>query len=337
VRWPKAFKLVGISMKPRRKFLYLAVGAAVLPAVSRIAKAQVYPSRPVRIIVGFAPGGTSDISARLMGQWLSERLGDQFITENKTGAAGNIAVEYVANATPNGYTLLVFASPAAINATLYTNLNFNLIRDIAPVATILRVPDVILVNPSFPVKTVPELIAYAKANPGKINMATAGIGSTPHIFGELFKMMAGVNLLPVHYRGGGPALTDLLAGQVQVMFDPAGEAIPYIKAGKLSALAVTSATRLAALPDIPTVGDFVPGYEADGWSGLGAPKNTPVEIIDILNKEINAGLADPKMRARLSDLGSTPLAESPDDFGKLIADEITKWAKVIKFANIKAE
>jgi tripartite-type tricarboxylate transporter receptor subunit TctC len=321
----------------RRKFLHLTAGATALPVASRFACAQTYPSRPVRIIVGLAPGGTSDISARLIGQWLSERLGRQFITENKTGAAGSIAAEYVVNAAPDGYTLLVFASAAAINATLFTNLNFNFKRDIAPVASILRVPNVILVNPSFPAKTVPELIAYAKANPGKINMATAGIGTTPHVFGELFKMMTGVNLLAVHYRGGGPALTDLLAGQVQVMFDPAGEAMGYIKAGKLRGLAVTSATRLAALPDIPTVGDFVPGYEADGWSGMGAPKNTTIEIIDALNKEINAGLADPKMKAHLADLGSTPLTGSPGDFGKLIADEINKWAKVIQFANIKAE
>ncbi|MGB5180865.1 MAG: tripartite tricarboxylate transporter substrate binding protein [Xanthobacteraceae bacterium] len=303
----------------------------------RVASTLDYPSRPVRIIVGFAPGGTSDISARLVGQWLSERLGRQFITENKTGAAGIIAAEYVVKAAPDGYTLLAFASAAAINATLYTNLNFNFIRDVAPVASILRVPNVILVNPSFPAATVPEFIAYARANPGKINMATAGIGSTPHIFGELFKMMTGVNLLTVHYRGGGPALTDLLGGQVQVMFDPVGEAVGYIKAGRLRALAVTSATRLPALPDIPTVGDFVPGYEAEGWSGMGAPRNTPVEIIDTLNKEINAGLADPKMKARLVDLGSTPLAQSPGDFGKLFADEIKKWAKVIQFANIKAE
>ena len=265
---------------PRRKFLHLAVSTAALPIASHLVWAQSYPSRPVRIIVGFAPGGTSDISARLVGQWLSERLGRQFITENKTGAAGSIAAEYVVNAVPDGYTLLVFASAAAINATLYTNLNFNFIRDIAPVASILRVPNVILVNPSFPAATVPEFIAYAKANPGKINMATAGIGSTPHIFGELFKMMTGVNLLTVHYRGGGPALTDLLGGQVQVMFDPVGEAVGYIKTGRLRALAVTSATRLPALPDIPTVGDFVPGYEAEGWSGMGAPTNTPVEIID---------------------------------------------------------
>jgi tripartite-type tricarboxylate transporter receptor subunit TctC len=322
---------------PRRTFLHLAAAAAALPAMPRVASTLDYPSRPVRIIVGFAPGGTSDISARLVGQWLSERLGRQFITENKTGAAGIIAAEYVVKAAPDGYTLLAFASAAAINATLYTNLNFNFIRDVAPVASILRVPNVILVNPSFPAATVPEFIAYAKANPGKINMATAGIGSTPHIFGELFKMMTGVNLLTVHYRGGGPALTDLLGGQVQVMFDPVGEAVGYIQAGRLRALAVTSATRLPALPDIPTVGDFVPGYEAEGWSGMGAPRNTPVEIIDTLNKEINAGLADPKMKARLVDLGSTPLAQSPGDFGKLFADEIKKWAKVIQFANIKAE
>jgi tripartite-type tricarboxylate transporter receptor subunit TctC len=239
---------------PRRKFVHLTVGAAGIPVASRFAWAQSYPYRPVRIIVGFAPGGTSDISARLIGQWLSERFGRQFVTENRTGAAGNIAAEYVANAGPDGYTLLVFASAAAVNATLYTNLNFNFIQDIAPVASILRVPNVILANPSFPAETVPELIAYAKANPGKINMATAGIGSTPHIFGELFKKMASVNLLPVHYRGCGPALTDLLAGQVQVMFDPVGEAIGYIRAGKLRALAVTSAARLAVLPDVPTVG-----------------------------------------------------------------------------------
>jgi tripartite-type tricarboxylate transporter receptor subunit TctC len=322
---------------PRRKFLYLAAGATAPAVAPCFAWARSYPSRPVRIIVGFAPGGTSDISARLVGQWLSERLGQQFVTENRTGAAGNIATEYVVNAAPDGYTLLVFASAAAVNATLYTNLNFNFIRDIAPVASILRVPNVILVNPSFPAATVPELIAYATANPGKVNMATAGIGSTPHIFGELFKKMTGVNLLPVHYRGGGPALTDLLAGQVQVMFDPVGEAMGYIKSGKLRALAVTSTARLAALPDIPTVGDFVPGYEASGWSGMGAPKNAPVEIIDTLNGEVREGLADPKLKARLSDLGSAPLALSPGDFRKLIADEINKWAEVIKSADIKAE
>jgi tripartite-type tricarboxylate transporter receptor subunit TctC len=322
---------------PRRKFLHLAIDTVALTLVSPLTLAQTYPSRPVRIIVGFAPGGTSDISARLIGQWLSERFGRQFVTENRTGAAGNIAAEYVVNVAPDGYTLLVFASAAAVNATLYTHLNFNFIQDIAPVASILRVPNVILANPSFSPETVPELIAYAKANPGKVNMATAGIGSTPHIFGELFKKMAGVNLLPVHYRGGGPALTDLLAGQVQVMFDPVGEAIGYIKAGKLRALAVTSAARLAVLPDVPTVGEFVAGYEASGWSGMGAPKNTPAEIIDTLNKEINAGLAEPKMKERLTELGSTPLTLSPGDFSKLITDEVDKWAEVIKFADIKAE
>jgi tripartite-type tricarboxylate transporter receptor subunit TctC len=322
---------------PRRKFLHLAIDTVALTLVSPLTLAQTYPSRPVRIIVGFAPGGTSDISARLIGQWLSERFGRQFVTENRTGAAGNIAAEYVVNVAPDGYTLLVFASAAAVNATLYTHLNFNFIQDIAPVASILRVPNVILANPSFSPETVPELIAYAKANPGKVNMATAGIGSTPHIFGELFKKMAGVNLLPVHYRGGGPALTDLLAGQVQVMFDPVGEAIGYIKAGKLRALAVTSAARLAVLPDVPAVGEFVAGYEASGWSGMGAPKNTPAEIIDTLNKEINAGLAEPKMKERLTELGSTPLTLSPGDFGKLITDEVDKWAEVIKFADIKAE
>jgi tripartite-type tricarboxylate transporter receptor subunit TctC len=321
----------------RRQFLRLAAGASALPAVTSLALGHSYPSRPVRIIVGFAPGGTTDISARLVGQWLSERLGRQFVTENKTGAGGTIGTEYVVNASPDGYTLLVFGSAAAINATLYKNLKFNISRDVAPVAGILSVPDVVLVNSTFPAKTLPEFIAYAKANSGKINMATAGIGSTPHIFGELFKMMADVNLVPVHYRGGGPALTDLLAGQVQVMFDPAGEAIGYIKSGTLRALAVTSATRLAALPNVPTVGEFVPGYEAMGHAGIGAPKATPVEIIDMLNKEINAGLAEPKMQARIADLGGKALAQSPGDFGKLIANEVNKWAEVIKFANIKPE
>ena len=322
---------------PRRTFLHLAASAAALPAIPCIASAQSYPTRPVRIIVGFPPGGTTDISARLIGQWLSQRLGQQFVVENRPGAGANIAMEMVVRAPPDGYTLLLVGLPAAINATLYTNLNFNFIRDIAPVAGVLRVPNVILVNPSFPAKTVPEFIARAKANPGKINMATAGIGSTPHIFGELFEMMAGVNLVPVHYHGGGPALTDLLGGEVQVMFDPLGEAIGYIKAARLRALAVTSATRSAALPEIPSVGDFVPGYEASGWSGMGAPKNTPVEIIDKLNREINAGLTDPKMETRLADLGSTPFATSPSDFGKLIADETEKWGKVIRMLNIKPE
>jgi tripartite-type tricarboxylate transporter receptor subunit TctC len=322
---------------PRRKFLHLVASAAALPAVSRIASADTYPSRPVHIIVGFTPGGVSDVSARLIGQVLSERLGQPFVVENRPGAGGNIATEFVVRAAPDGYTLFVASTPAAINATLYSNLNFNFIRDIAPAAGIMGVADVILVNPSVPAKTVAEFITYAKANPGKVNMATAGIGSTPHIFGEMFNMMAGVNLLPIHYRGGGPALTDLLGGQVQVMFDPLSEAIGYIKAGKLRALAVTSATRSAALPDIPTVGEFVPGYEASGWSGVVAPKNTSVEILDKLNKEINAGFADPAMKARLVDLGAEPMSMTPTDFGKFIVDETEQWAKVIKFANIKPE
>jgi tripartite-type tricarboxylate transporter receptor subunit TctC len=322
---------------PRRRFLHLTAGVTVLPAVSRIASAQTYPVRPVRVIVGFPPGGTTDISARLISQWLSQRLDQQFVVENRPGAGGNIAFEVVARGSPDGYTLLVAGLTAATNTTLYKNPNFNFIRDIAPVAGILRVPNVILVNPSFPAKTLPEFIADAKANPGIINMATAGIGSTPHIFGELFKMMVGVNLVTVHYHGGGPALTDLLGGRVQVIFDPLGEAMGYIRADRLRALAVTSATRATALPNIPTVAEFVPGYEADGWSGMATPKNTPVEIIDKLNKAINAGLADPKMKAQLADLGSTPFLGSPGDFGKLIADETDKWAKVIQFANITAE
>jgi tripartite-type tricarboxylate transporter receptor subunit TctC len=321
----------------RRFFLQTAAGATVLPALPRDVFGFDYPTRPVRIVVGFPPGGTTDISARLIGQWLSQRLGQQFVVENRPGAGGSIAFEMVARGTPDGYTLLVAGLPVATNAILYTNLNFNVTRDIAPVAGILRVPNVIMVNPSFPTKTLPEFIAYARANPGMINMATAGIGSTLHIFGELFKMMVGVNLVTVHYHGGGAALTDLLGGRVQVIFDPLGEAMGYIRAGKLRALAVTSATRAAALPDIPTVAEFVPGYEADGWSGMAAPKNTPVEIVDKLNQEINVGLADPKMKAQLADLGSTPLTGSPGDFGKLIADETDKWAKVIKFADIKAE
>jgi tripartite-type tricarboxylate transporter receptor subunit TctC len=322
---------------PRRQFLPLAASIVALPASLRVALALDYPTRPVRIVVGFPPGGTTDISARLIGQWLSQRLGQQFVVENRPGAGGSIAFEMVARGIPDGYTLLVAGLPVATNALLYTNLNFNVIRDIAPVAGILRVPNVVMVNPSFPAKTLAEFIAYAKANPGMINMATAGIGSTLHIFGELFKMMAGVNLVTVHYHGGGAALTDLLGGRVQVIFDPLGEAIGYIRSGRLRALAVTSATRAAAVPDVPTVAEFVPGYEADGWSGMAAPKNTPVEIIDKLNKETNAGLVDPKMKAQLADLGSTPLLGSPEDFGRLIADETDKWAKVIKFADIKAE
>jgi tripartite-type tricarboxylate transporter receptor subunit TctC len=322
---------------PRRKFLYLSAGAAALPAVSRIAWAQTYPARPVRIIVGFPPGGTTDISARLMGQWLSERLGQSFVVENRPGAGSSIAAEMVTKAAPDGYTLFPAAAANAFNATIYDNLNFNFVRDLAPVAGFLRVPNVMVVNTSVPAKTVPDFIAYAKANPGKINMATAGKGSSPHVFGELFKMMTGVDLVTVHYRGGGPALTDLLAGRVQVMFDPVGEGIGYVKAGKLRALAVTSAVPSPALPDVPTVAEFVPGYEASGWSGLSAPKNTPAEIITKLNQEIGAGLADAKLQARLADLGAAPMAMTPAEFGKFIADETEKWAKVIRAANIKPE
>jgi tripartite-type tricarboxylate transporter receptor subunit TctC len=321
---------------PRREFLYLA-GAAALPTVSRIATAQAYPARPVRIIVGFAPGGATDIMARLMGQWLSERLGQQFVIENRPGAGSNIGTEAVVNAAPDGYTLLVVTSVNAINATLYEKLNFNLIRDVAPVASIHREPFVMEVNPSMPVKTVPEFIAHAKANPGKINMASAGIGSGNHVAGELFKMMTGVNLVHVPYRGAGPALVDLLGGQVQVMFATMSSSIEYVRAGKLRALAVTTSTRSPVLPDIPTVTEIVPGYESSFWTGVGAPKDTPAEIVDRLNKEINAALADPNMKARLAELGATALPGFPADFGKLIAEETEKWGKVVKFAGIKAE
>jgi tripartite-type tricarboxylate transporter receptor subunit TctC len=291
----------------------------------------------VRIIVGFAPSGATDIMARLVGQWLSERLGQQFVIENRPGAGSNIATEVVVNAPPDGYTLLVTTSVNAINATLYDKLNFNFIRNIAPVASIHREPHVLEVHPSVPVKTVPDFIAYAKANPGKINMASAGIGSGNHIAGELFKMMTDVNLVHVPYRGAGPALVDLLGGQVQVMFATMSSSIEYVRDGKLRALAVTTATRSPALPHIPTVSDFVPGYEASFWTGVGAPKNTPAEIVNKLNKEINAALADPKMKARLADLGGTALSGSPADFGKFVADETEKSAKVVKFANIKPE
>ena len=322
---------------PRRRFLYLAAGAVALPAVSRIAWAQTYPARPVRLIVGFAAGGAADTLAHLIGQWLSERLGQSFVVENRTGAGGNIATEVVVRAPADGYTLLSVSSPNAINATLYDKLDYNFIRDIAPVASTIRLPSVMAVNPSLPARTVPEFIAYAKANPGKISMASAGIGSTGHVAGELFKMMAGVNMVHVPYRGEAPALIDLLGGQVQVMFPTAVASVQYVRAGKLRALAVTTATRSDALPDIPTLGEFVPGYEASTWYGIGAPKNTPGEIVETLNKEINAALADPKMQARLADLGATVLPSSPSDFGKLIAEETEKWAKVIKFAGIKAE
>jgi tripartite-type tricarboxylate transporter receptor subunit TctC len=322
---------------PRRTFLHLAAGAAALPAVSRVARAQAYPTRPVRIVVGLAPGGTNDIVARLMGQWLSERLGQPFVIDNRPGAASNIATEAVARAAADGYTLLLSSLNNAISATLYERLNFNFIRDITAVAGILRTPNVMVVNPSVPAKSVPEFIAYAKANPGKLNMASPGNGTSLHVVGELFKMMTGVNMVHVPYRGGGPALTDLLGGQVQVYFTGTVSSIEYIKTGRLRALAVTTATRSEALPDVPTVSEFVPGYEASGWFGVGAPKSTPTEIIDKLNNEVNAALADPKMKARLDDVGGTALSGSPADFGKLIADETEKWAKVIKFAGIKAD
>jgi tripartite-type tricarboxylate transporter receptor subunit TctC len=309
-----------------------------LPAVSRIAWAQTYPTRPVRIIVGFGPGSVVEILARMIGQWLSERLGQPFVIENRPGAASNIATEAVAHSLPDGYTLLMVSTPYAINATLYQKLNYNFIRDIAPVASIFRDgPNVMEVNPSFPSKTVPEFIAYAKANPGKINMASAGIGSSTHVYGELFKMMAGVDMLHVPYRGTGPALTDLIGGQVQVMFDSLGSSVGYIKTGVLRPLALTASSRLSLFPDLPTVGEFVPGYEASGWAGIGSPRNTPSEIIDKLNREINAGLSDPKLKARIAELGYTAFASSRTDFGKLIASETEKWAKVVKFAGIKAD
>ena len=322
---------------PRRQFLRLAAGTAVLPALSRFTWAQTYPSRPVRIIVGFAAGGPNDILARLVGQWLSERLGQPFVIENRPGAGSNIATEAVVRAPPDGYTLLLVGSPNAINATLYDKLNFNFIRDIAPVASLIRGALVMVVHPSVPATTLPEFIAYAKAHPGKLSYGSGGVGGITHITPELFKMMAGVNMVHVPYRGVAPALTDLLGGQVQVLFANPAQSIQYIRAGKLRALAITTATRLGALPDIPTIGEFVSGYEASSVFGLGAPKNTPPEIIDKLNKEINAALGDPKFKARLADLDGTVLGGSPADFGKLIAEETEKWGKVVKFANIKPE
>ena len=319
---------------PRRQFLHLAAGAAAMPALSHVARAQAYPSRPVRIIVPFAAGGGTDITARVIAQWLSERTGQQFIVENRPGAGTNLGTEVVVRALPDGYTLLIVGPPAAINASLHHKLNFNFIRDIAPVAGIMRGSLVMVVNPSFPAKTIPEFIAHAKANPRKINMASPGNGTGPHLAGELFKMMAGVEMVHVPYRGGGPAITDLLGGQVQVLFD---NPIEHIKAGRLRALGVTTATRSEVLPDIPTVNEFVPGYEASAWFGVGAPRNTPTEIVDKLNREINAALADPKIKGRLADLGGTVLSGSPADFGRHIAAETEKWAKVIRAANIKAE
>ena len=322
---------------PRRKFLHLAAGAAALPVAVRTAWALDYPTRPVRVVAPFAAGGPADIVARLIGQWLSERLGQPFVIENRPGAGGNVGTEVVVRASPDGYMLLLIGSFNTINATLYDKLNFNFVRDIAPVAAIVRQPLVMAVHPSVPAKTVPEFIAHANTNPGKINMASGGIGSTPHVAGELFQMMTGVRMIHVPYRGAGLALVDLLAGQVQVYFATTVASIKYIRTGQLRPLAVTTATRSEALPDIPTVDEFVPGYEASAWQGIGAPRNTPAEIIDRLNKEITAGLADPKLKAQLADLGGTVLVGSPADFGKLIAEESEKWGKVVKFTGIKAE
>jgi tripartite-type tricarboxylate transporter receptor subunit TctC len=322
---------------PRRNFLQLSAGAAALSAVPRSAWPQAYPTRPVRWIVGYAPGGGNDIAARLIGQWLAERLGQPFVIENRPGANTNVGTEAVVRAPPDGYTLLLVSAANAINATLYENLNFDFIRDIAPVAGIMRVPSAMVVHPSVPAKTVPEFIAYAKANSGKINMGSAGSGAPSHVAGELFKMLTGVSMVHVPYRGLAPAFTDLIGGQVQVIFGAVTSSIGYIKAGKMRALAVTTAKRAQALPDLPTVGEFVPGYEASQWYGVGVPKNTPAEIVDKLNKEINAGLADAKIKARLADLGGTALAGPPADFGALIADETEKWGKVVKFTGAKPD
>jgi tripartite-type tricarboxylate transporter receptor subunit TctC len=322
---------------PRRQLLHLAAGAAALPAMPRIAWAQTYPSRPVHLIIGYTPGGSADLTARLMGQWLSERLGQTIVVDGRPGGGTIIATETVVHAPPDGYTLLLVAPANAINATLYEKLNHDFIRDIVPVAGINRFPNVMEVHPSVPVKTVPEFIAYARANPGKLNMASSGNGSTIHVSGELFKMMTGVNMIHVPYRGAAPALTDMLGGQVQVMFDNIPTSIEYIRAGKLRPLAVTGATRSELLPDVPTVADFVPGYEASAWYGVGAPKNTPAEIIARLNAEINASLADPELKGRFAKVGAEAMPMTPSDFGKFIADETEKWGKVVKFAGIKAE
>ena len=322
---------------PRRKFLHLAAGAAALTALLRVAAALDYPSRPVHLVVGFPPGGPADMVARLLGQWLSERLGRPFVIENRPGAGGTVGTELVVRAPPDGYTLVQVSSGDAIDATLYDNLNYNFIRDIAPVASTVRGPLVMVVNPSFPAKTVPEFIAYAKANPGKINMASGGIGIPSHVAGELFKIMTGVSMVHVPYRGVAPAITDLLGEQVQVLFLAIPGSIGYITAGKLRGLAVTTATRSDALPDIPTIGEFVPNYEASVWFGLGAPVNTPARIIETLNREINAALADPTMRTRIAQLGGVPMPMTIAEFGKYVADETEKWGKVIRTANIKPE
>jgi tripartite-type tricarboxylate transporter receptor subunit TctC len=322
---------------PRRQFLHLAAGAAALSATSRVVRAQAYPTRPVRIVVGFSPAGNNDIHARLIAHWLSERLGQQFVVENRAGAGGNLATEAVVRAAHDGYTLLQAASNDSWNATLYDNLKFNFIRDTAPVASVSRTAGVLVVHPSVSAKSVPDLIAYAKTNPGKLTVASAGIGSAPHVYWQLFKSMTSVDMVHVPYRGGGPGLADLLAGQVQVYFATLTSSIEYVRAGKLRALAVTGATRAEVLPEIPTISEFVPGYEATGWQGIVAPKDTPSGIVDKLNKEINAALADIKIRARIADLGAVPFASSPAEFGKFIVEYTEKWASVIRAANIKAE
>jgi tripartite-type tricarboxylate transporter receptor subunit TctC len=322
---------------PRRSFLHLTAGAVALPALTRVARAQAYPSRPVRIVVGFSAGGPNDINARLMGQWLSERLGQQFIVDNRPGASGNIAMESVVRSPPDGYTLVMVALSSAVNATLYPNLPFNFLRDIAPVGAISSSHFVLLAHPSAPAATGPELIAYAKANPGKLDMASPGSGTGPHMAGELFKMLAGVRMVNVPYRGSAPMLNDLVGGQVQFAFDGTSSSLPHIRAGRLRALGVSTATRLEILPDVPPVGDFLPGYEAVGWQGLGAPKATPPEIIDLVNREMALGLADPKLKARLADLGNVGLTLSPAAFAKVIAADTEKWGKVVKFAGLKPE
>lgn len=321
----------------RRTFVHMAVGCVALPTVSGVAYAQAYPSRPARIVVGFPAGGATDIQGRLAAEWLTERLGQQFIVENKPGASGNIGTETVAKAAPDGYTLLQVVTPHAINAALYSNLPFDFMRDIAPVICAARLAYVVVVNSSVPATTLPEFMAYAKANPGKINYGSAGQGTPQNIAAELFKMMTGLNLVHVPYKGGAPAVADLIAGHVQVVFAPISESIQQIKAGKLRALAVTTTARLDVLPDVPPIADFVPGYEASGFAGIGVPKGTPAGIIELLNKELNAGLADPKIRNRITELGGTPLGGTPAEFGKILADATEKWAKVIKFAGIKAE
>jgi tripartite-type tricarboxylate transporter receptor subunit TctC len=326
-----------MKLPHRRKFLHLAAGAAALPVMSRAARAQGYPSRPVHWIVGYTPGGGNDIFARLMGQWLQDRLGQPFIIENRPGANSNIATEVVVNAPADGYTLLLANFGNASNASLYANLKFNFIRDVTPVAGIVRVPNLMLVNQSVPAKTVPEFIAYVKANPGKVNMSSAGIGSTGHLAGEFFKMMAGVEFTHVPYRGNAPALSDLLGGQVQVLFASLSSSIEYVRTGKVRGLAITSATRSEAAPDLPAVAEFFPGYEVSSWYGIGSPRNTPADVIETLNREVNAGLADAKLKAQLADQGGIVMAGTPAAFGKLIADETEKWAKVMKFAGIKPQ